>query len=63
MTTFTQWRFRFGIAFGVYVGFLFGGIIGAIGVLPWMISSLFLSVIVVLLAVLWFWSIVPEDTP
>ena len=58
MTTYDKWRFRSGVAFALFVGFLFGGIVGAIGTLPWMAGSSILTVVASFMFILWGRSIV-----
>lgn len=56
-TTFTQGRFRFAVSFALFVGFLFGGIVGAVGEVPWMAGSVILTAVAILSGVLWLTSI------
>ena len=63
MTTYYEWRFRTATAIALFVGFLLGGIVGAVGELPWMAGCLILTAVAILSAVLWFRSIVAKDTP
>ena len=63
MNTFTKWRVACALAFGLYAGFLAGGIVGAAGELHRMITLMLLAALTILLVVLWFKSTMAEERP
>ncbi len=50
--TYTQSRLLFAASFALFVGFMFGGIVGAVGRLEWMVGMVILTGVSILAAVL-----------